>query len=111
MDREEKLYTEEEEYKNFMARQKDRLTRRKRELKLELMENEVQVKEEMAAVKENLNNGWMYGHRKYTEEKSAEADEKEVRRNVVAITARRKSDIFLGILLQNREVLGLRKLA
>lgn len=34
-----------------------------------------------------------------------------MRRNVVAITARRKSDIFLGILLQNREVLGLRKVA
>lgn len=34
-----------------------------------------------------------------------------MRKNVVAITARRKSDIFLGILMQNREVLGLRKVA
>lgn len=66
------------------------------------MENEVHVEEEMAAVKENLKNGWIYGNRKYTEEKSAEADEKEVRRNVVAITARRKSELFLGIMLQNR---------
>lgn len=32
-----------------------------------------------------------------------------MRRNVVAITAKRKSDFFLEILMQNREVLGLRK--
>lgn len=30
------------------------------------MENEMQAEEEMAAVKENLNNGWIYGNRKYT---------------------------------------------
>jgi hypothetical protein len=111
MDREEQLFREEQQYKNFVGGQKDRLTRRNREVKLEVMENELRVEEEIAAVKENLGSEWMRGNCKYTEEKSAEVEEREVRRNVVAITARRKSELFLEVLLQNREVLGLRKVA
>lgn len=38
-------------------------------------------------------------------------EEKDVRRNALMIPVRRKTDVFIEILFQNKDILGLKKIA
>lgn len=50
-------------------------------------------------------------NRRYSEEKSNDLEEKDVKRNNVSIPVRKKADLFIEILFQNKDILGLKKIA
>jgi hypothetical protein len=48
---------------------------------------------------------------RYSEEKSNDLEEKDVKRNPLIIPVRKKTDVFIEIIFQNKDILGLKKIA